>query len=207
VAGDVGDEAAVINMFNIVYVELGAVTALVNSAGISLKRRPFIELDAQDLTNLLSADIAGTILCTLVAVKQMSTKSGGVGGAIVNVSFMATTMGGRLGAEAFAVLKGEVDIFTKGPAKEAADEGIRINAVRPGQTHSDMTYRLKNPEIIKAMAETIPMGRIAWVEEIVELVMWLLSENASFVTGAIVDAGGGRVTIGPENPLLVGQSF
>lgn len=207
VAGDVGDEAAVINMFNTVYAELGAVTALVNSAGISLKPRPFIELDAQDLTNLLSTNITGTILCTREAVKQMSTKSGGAGGAIVNISSMATTMGGRLGAVAFAASKGAVDIFTKGLAKEVAGQGIRINAVRPGQTHSDMTDRLKNPEIAKAMAETIPMGRIARVEEIAEPVMWLLSENASFVTGAIVDAGGGGVTIGPENPLLVGQSF
>jgi NAD(P)-dependent dehydrogenase (short-subunit alcohol dehydrogenase family) len=126
----------------------------------------------------------------------MSTKNGGNGGAIVNVSSMAATIGGRLGSSAYAGSKGAVDAFTKGFAREAAAEGIRVNSIRPGLVRSEMTEKRLEDQAFRSRIEaSIPMHRVGEVGEIAEAILWLLSDEASFITGAMLDAAGGGYII------------
>ena len=141
------------------------------------------------------------MLCCREAAKRMSTKHGGKGGAIVNVSSMAATLGGRPGSSAYAASKGAVDSFTKGFAREVAAEGIRVNSIRPGMVLTEMTEgRLKDPAFRAGIEATIPMRRVGQRHEIAEPILWLLSDEASFITGAMLDAAGGGyiITIEPR---------
>ncbi|MDO9435323.1 SDR family oxidoreductase [Hydrogenophaga sp.] len=127
----------------------------------------------------------------------MSTFCGGSGGAIVNVSSMAATIGGRPGASAYAASKAAVDCFTTGFAREVAAEGIRVNVVRPGVVVTEMTHHIARDSALRArVASSIPMQRLGRPEEIADIVLWLLSDSASLVTGAHVDAGGGGFMVG-----------
>ncbi len=193
--GDMASEADIIKMFEDTTRALGPITHLVNSAGISTRSR-VDEFDAKVLANLLAINVTGLMLCCREATKRMSTRNGGKGGAIVNVSSLAATIGGRRGSSAYAATKGAVDAFTKGFAREVAAEGIRVNSLRPGMVLSEMTEgRLKDPVFRAGIEASIPMHRVGEVHEMAEAVLWLLSDEASFITGAMLDAAGGGYII------------
>ncbi len=192
VKGDVGSEADIIAMFDATEKALGPVDHLVNSAGISVKSKVG-DFKAADLERLMAINVVGLILCCREAVRRMPE----TGGAIVNVSSMAAPIGGRAGASAYAASKAAVDSFTTGFAKEVADQGIRVNAVRPGMVRTDMTAGLlSDPAIEAKVAATIPMNRIADPIEIAQAIRWLLSPAASFISGAHLDASGGGFIVG-----------
>lgn len=201
VRADVADEAAVVRMFETVDAALGPVTALVNSAGVGggdyrVEDMPFAVLDA-----LFRVNVIGAMLCCREAVRRMSTRrgfpGGGRGGAIVNVSSMAATIGGRPRKSHYAASKAAVDAFTVGLAKEVAAEGIRVNSLRPGVTLTDMTAAVRDDPAVRAgIADTIAMRRPAEADEIARPILFLLSGEASFISGARLDASGGGFTFG-----------
>lgn len=196
---DVAQEEEVARMFGEVDRRLGRVSALVNSAGINGGPPTKVaDLEQSSLERLMAVNVIGTMLCCREAVRRMSTAHGGNGGAIVNVSSMAATIGGRPGRSAYAASKAAVDAFTIGLAKEVAQEGIRVNAIRPGMTLTDMTDAVRrDPERRAQIAATIAMNRCADVDEIAQPILWLLSDQASFVSGAILDASGGGFLLPP----------
>ncbi len=192
IAADVGREADIVAMFAAVDAALGPPTALVNSAGIHGDHRLTRDFDGAELTAMMATNVVGTMLCCREAVRRMSTAHGGAGGTIVNVSSMAATIGGRPGKSHYGTTKGAVDAYTIGLAKEVADEGIRVNAVRPGMTYTDMIANVAaDARLDAAMAGTIPMKRIAEVDEVADPILYLLSDAASFITGALLDISGG----------------
>jgi len=196
VEADVAHEADIKRMFAETESGLGRIDALVNSAGISTRMRAD-EAEASRLERLVAVNVIGLMLCCREAIRRMSTRNGGVGGAIVNVSSMAAVYGGRPGASHYAGSKGAVDSFTKGVAKEVAAEGVRVNAVRPGVTLTDMVQAVRdNPKVREGINATIPMNRPAEAHEIAAPIIWLLSEGASFTTGTIIEASGGGFVIG-----------
>ena len=194
--GDMANEADIMRLFEETEQALGPVTHLVNSAGINGRRGRVDEYDAAILANLFAVNVVGLMLCCREAARRMSTKNGGKGGAIVNVSSMAGTLGGRLGSSAYAASKGAVDAFTKGFAREVAAEGIRVNSLRPGMVLTEMTEGRLNDDAFRASIEaSIPMGRIGQSHEMADTILWLLSDQASFITGAMLDASGGGYKI------------
>ena len=195
--GDVADEGAVERLFAAVDDKLGPLAALVNSAGITGNGTAVADYNGETLARLMAVNVTGTMLCCREAVRRMSTASGGAGGAIVNLSSMAAPIGGRAGSADYAASKAAVDCFTVGLAKEVGDQGIRVNSLRPGMTVSDMTERVHaNPEVLKAISATIAMNRIAEADEMARPIVWLLSDEASFISGALLDASGGGFIIG-----------
>ena len=205
---DIAEEAGVVALFDAVEKELGPLTGLVNSAGISPNKIRVVDFEAGTLERLMAVNVIGTMLCCREAVRRMSTARGGAGGAIVNVSSMAAVTGGRPGSCHYAASKAAVDAFTIGLAKEVAAEGVRVNSVRPGMTRTDMTEkRLADPQSHARIAATIAMNRVGAAEEIARPILWLLSDAASFVSGACLDASGGGFVIGapagaPATPSL-----
>ena len=199
VQADVARQDEVERMFAQTDERLGRATALVNAAGINGGPPTRVaELEQAALERLLAVNVIGTMLCCREAVRRMSTAHGGAGGAIVNVSSMAATIGGRPGRSAYAASKAAVDSFTVGLAKEVAREGIRVNAIRPGMTLTDMTDTVRRDLDRRAqIAATIAMNRCAEAEEIAQPILWLLSDEASFVSGAILDASGGGFMLAP----------
>ena len=196
VQADMANEQDIIAMFEETKSKLGEVNALVNSAGITNRARGDA-VTSEELQDLMSINVIGLMLCCREAIRRMSTKHGGKGGTIVNVGSMAASLGGRPGASHYAGSKGAVDSYTKGLAKEVATEGVRVNVVRPGVTLTDMVSAVRDdPDVRKNINATIPMARPAEPQEIAEPIVWLLSEEASFVTGSIVDASGGGFVIG-----------
>jgi NAD(P)-dependent dehydrogenase (short-subunit alcohol dehydrogenase family) len=193
--GDMAHEADILQLFRETERALGPITHLVNSAGVSRRTR-VDEYDAALLETLFSINVIGLMLCCREAARRMSTRQGGKGGAIVNVSSMASTLGGRLGSTAYAATKGAVDSFTKGFAREVAPEGIRVNAIRPGMVQTEMTEgSLSEPAFRARIEPSIPMQRVGESHEIADAILWLLSDEASFITGAMVDAAGGGYII------------
>jgi NAD(P)-dependent dehydrogenase (short-subunit alcohol dehydrogenase family) len=170
---------------------------LVNNAGVDGPRDPIERVTAAEVSPLFAVNAVGTILCCREAVRRMAARNGGSGGAIVNVSSMSATIGGRAGAAYYAASKAAVDTITVGLAKEVAAEGVRVNAVRPGMTLTQMTAeRLDDPVRRAATEATIPMGRVAAPEEVARPIVWLLSDEASFVSGCLLDVSGGGFVIG-----------
>jgi NAD(P)-dependent dehydrogenase (short-subunit alcohol dehydrogenase family) len=199
VQADVAQQDQVERMFEEIDERLGRLTALVNSAGIDGgPATPVAELEQARLERLLAVNVIGTMLCCREAVRRMSTARGGRGGAIVNVSSMAATIGGRAGRTAYAASKGAIDSFTIGFAKEAARVGIRVNALRPGMTLTDMTDAVRRDEGLRArIAGTIAMNRCADPVEMARPILWLLSAEASFISGALLDGSGGGFMLAP----------
>jgi len=195
IAGDMAREADILRMFEETERALGPITHLVNSAGIGSRAR-VAEYDAAVISHLFAVNVTGLMLCCREAAKRLSTRSGGKGGAIVNVSSLAATLGGRPGASAYAATKGAVDSFTKAFAREIAEEGIRVNSIRPGMVMTEMTEaRLKDAAYRSGIEATIPMRRVGEAHEIADAILWLLSDEASFITGAMIDAAGGGYNI------------
>lgn len=193
--GDMASEADIVRLFTETERVFGPITHLVNSAGMSRQMR-VDEYDTAALTRLFAVNVIGLMLCCREAAKRMSTRHGGKGGAIVNVSSMAATIGGRTGSSAYAGSKGAVDAFTKGFAREVGAEGIRVNSIRPGMVMSEMTEnRLKDEAFRNRIESSIPMRRVGETPEIAEAILWLLSAEASFITGAMLDAAGGGYII------------
>lgn len=192
VQADISREADILRMFEIAGRELGPIRALVNNAAVTGGKARVDEIDAARIANMLAVNVAGTMLCSREAVRRMSTKHGGAGGAIVNISSLAAQTGSAGEWAHYAASKGAVNTFTVGLAREVATEGIRVNAVAPGLVDTDIHAANGEPGRIARMSPTIPMGRAGTPDEIAQGVLWLLSDAASYVTGTILEIGGGR---------------
>ncbi|MDQ9172324.1 SDR family oxidoreductase, partial [Oxalobacteraceae bacterium R-40] len=192
VAADVSLEADVIRLFDTVAQQLGTVTALVNNAGILEKQMRVDEMDAGRLTRIFDANILSAFLCSKEAVRRMSTRYGGKGGAIVNVSSVAARLGSPGEYVDYAAAKGAVDTLTIGLSREVAAEGIRVNAVRPGFIYTDIHASGGEPGRVDRLKDAIPMKRGGRPEEVAHAILWLLSDEASYATGTFIDLGGGR---------------
>ena len=191
VQGDVGKEADILRMFEAAD-SYGPLVGLVNNAGIVDQAARVDEYSAERISNMLNVNVLGSILCAREAVKRMSTKHGGKGGAIVNLSSVAALLGAPNNYEDYAASKGAIDSFTKGLALEVASEGIRVNAVRPGIIGTDIHASGGQPERVAQMRASLPMQREGSAEEVANSISWLMSKEASYVTGAILDVTGGR---------------
>ncbi|MFC3283751.1 SDR family oxidoreductase [Litchfieldella rifensis] len=192
VAGDVSIEADVVRLFETAERQLGVIGALVNNAGI-LERQGRVEtIGAERLARIFAVNVTGSFLCAREAVRRMSTKRGGAGGAIVNVSSMAARLGAPNEYVDYAAAKGAIDSFTIGLAKEVADEGIRVNAVRPGIIDTDIHASGGEPGRVERLKDSVPMKRGGRPEEVANAILWLLSDEASYSTGAFIDICGGR---------------
>lgn len=192
IQADAGREADVVRLFETVDTELGRVTALFNNAGIVHLMKPITEVEQAELDDMWRVNITSQFLCAREAAKRMSTRLGGQGGAIVNMSSAAARLGGANGALSYAASKGAVDTFTHGLALELAPQGIRVNGVRPGLIETEIHDDMGDKERLAKLAPTVPMGRTGKPEEVAEAVLWLLSPQASFVTDCNIDVGGGR---------------
>lgn len=192
VAADVAVEDDVVRLFETAARELGPVTALVNNAGILERQMRVEDMDAARIRRVLDTNVVGSFLCAREAVKRMSTKRGGPGGAIVNISSGAARWGSPDEYVDYAASKAAIDTLTIGLSKEVAREGIRVNAVRPGLVITDIHAAGGEPGRVERMKSSVPLGRGGMPEEVATAILWLLSDEASFTTGAIIDVSGGR---------------
>lgn len=192
VRADVGIESDVLALFEQVEQNLGPPTALVNNAVQLEKQMRLDAMDAARLHRTFAVNVIGTMLCSREAVRRMSTRSGGAGGAIVNVSSGATRYGSPGEYVDYAASKGAVDIFTLGLAREVAEEGIRVNCVRPGHIYTELHASGGEPNRVDRVKMQVPMQRGGQPEEVAAAILWLLSAEASYVTGAFLDVAGGR---------------
>jgi NAD(P)-dependent dehydrogenase (short-subunit alcohol dehydrogenase family) len=184
VQADVAVEADVLRLFERVDAELGRITALVNNAGVIERQGRVIDMDAARLRRVFDTNVVGSVLCAREAVRRMSTARGGAGGAIVNLSSRAA----RLGSPS----KGAIDTFTIGLAREVAAEGIRVNAVAPGLIETEIHASSGEPGRVERLKAGVPMQRGGHPDEVARAVLWLLSVQASYITGTVVDVSGGR---------------
>jgi NAD(P)-dependent dehydrogenase (short-subunit alcohol dehydrogenase family) len=192
VQGDVASEVEVERLFKILDHEIGPLTALVNNAGLTGLISRLDEAEGETLRRVIEVNVLGVFYCTRAAVRRMSTRHGGAGGAIVNLSSGAATLGSPGEYVWYAASKGAVDSFTLGLAKEIAGEGIRVNAVAPGMVATEIHAASGDAGRLDRIGRSVPIGRYAEPEEIAEAALWLLSPAASYVTGAILRAAGGR---------------
>ena len=191
VRGDVADENDVVRLFDAA-ASLGTLTGLVNNAGILERQCRLDEMDAGRFDRVFSTNVIGAFLCAREAVKRMSTRHGGRGGAIVNVSSMASRLGSPGEYIDYAASKGAIDTLTIGLAKEVAEEGIRVNSVRPGVIHTGIHASGGEPGRVERVKHAVPMKRGGQPEEVARAILWLLSPEASYSTGTFIDVSGGR---------------
>ncbi|MBU0913964.1 MAG: SDR family oxidoreductase [Gammaproteobacteria bacterium] len=189
---DLSVEAEIVALFERVDQELGPVNALVNNAGILEQQSSLLDMDQGRLQRVFAANVIGPMLCAREAVKRMSVKLGGKGGAIVNVSSVASRTGSPGEYIDYAASKGALDTFTIGLSKEVADQGIRVNSVRPGFIYTDIHASGGEPGRVDRIKDAIPMKRGGQPEEVAQAILWLLSEQASYATGTFIDLAGGR---------------
>jgi NAD(P)-dependent dehydrogenase (short-subunit alcohol dehydrogenase family) len=192
IQADVSREEQIVRMFGTAERELGPITALVNNAAITGGFARVEEVSSSALAKVFAVNVSGTILCSREAVRRMSTRRGGTGGAIVNISSRAAHTGSPGEWVHYAASKGAIDSFTIGLAREVATEGIRVNAVAPGLVDTGLHAANGDPGRVERLMGSIPMGRAGVPREIAEGVLWLLSPAASYTTGAILQIGGGR---------------
>ena len=189
---DVAVEADVLGVFKQVDAQLGRLDALVNNAGILEKIMRLEQMDAARWQRVLGVNVIGSFLCAKEAVLRMSTRHGGKGGGIVNVSSVAARIGSPNEFVDYAAAKGAVDSMTMGLAKEVATENIRVNAVRPGLIYTEIHASAGEPGRVDRAKEGVPMKRGGTADEIAETILWLLSDQSSYVTGTTIDVAGGR---------------
>ena len=192
VQADVAVEAQVMAMFEKIDAKLGRLTALVNNAGVVDVAARVDEMSVERLKRMFDINVLGSFVCAREAVLRMSTRHGGRGGVIVNVSSVAARLGGAGQYVDYAASKGAIDTFTLGLAKEVALEGIRVNAVRPGIIDTEIHASGGQPERAQQMAPLVPMQRPGSAMEVAQAIVWLLSDEASYTTGALLDVTGGR---------------
>jgi NAD(P)-dependent dehydrogenase (short-subunit alcohol dehydrogenase family) len=192
VAADVSSEPDVMRLFDTCDKELGPLTALVNNAAILELQMRVDAMDAARLHRVFNTNIVGPFLCAREAVRRMSTKHGGRGGAIVNVSSGASVLGSPGEYVDYAASKGALDTLTIGLAREVATEGIRVNAVRAGHIYTDLHASGGEPNRIERVKSQVPMGRGGQPDEVAAAILWLLSDDASYTTGALLDVAGGK---------------
>ncbi|MEN3366284.1 MAG: hypothetical protein V7606_3558 [Burkholderiales bacterium] len=192
VQGDVSSEADVMRLFEMVDRTLGRVTALVNNAGVLERQMRVDDMDAARLNRVLATNVTGSFLCAREAIRRMSTKHGGAGGAIVNVSSAASRLGSPNEYVDYAASKGAIDSMTIGLSKEVAGEGIRVNAVRPGVIYTDIHASGGEPGRVDRLKVMVPMQRGGDPVEVAQAILWLLSDQASYTTGSFIEVTGGR---------------
>ena len=192
VQADVSRETDVLAMFENVDAKFGRLTALVNNAGVVDQTSRVDAMSASRLQRMFEVNVFGSFLCAREAVKRMSTRYGGTGGAIVNVSSAAARLGSPGQYVDYAAAKGAIDTFTIGLAKEVALEGIRVNAVRPGIIETDIHASGGLPNRVRDVAPQVPMQRAGTAHEVAQSIVWLLGDEASYCTGALLDVAGGR---------------
>ncbi|CAI0828674.1 SDR family oxidoreductase [Serratia quinivorans] len=189
---DIGDESQVQAMFSQQDATLGPIDALVNNAGILFQQSSIEQLTAERINKVLTTNVTGYFLCCRETVKRMAHRHGGQGGAIVNVSSAAARLGAPGEYIDYAASKGAVDTLTTGLALEVAAQGIRVNAVRPGLIYTEMHASGGEPGRVDRVKSSLPMQRGGTPEEVAEIIAWLLSDAASYVTGSFIEAAGGR---------------
>jgi NAD(P)-dependent dehydrogenase (short-subunit alcohol dehydrogenase family) len=192
VAGDVAAENDVVQLFAETDRMLGRVTALVNNAGIVDRGTRVESMSAERLHRMFAVNITGSFLCAREAVRRMSKKNGGAGGAIVNLSSVAARLGGSGEYVDYAASKGAIDTFTVGLAKEVGADGIRVNAVRPGIIRTEIHLASGDPARVDRIGASAPLQRAGEAEEIARAIVWLASDEASYISGALLDVSGGR---------------
>lgn len=192
VAADVADEAQVATLFAAIDAEFGRLDVLVNNAGMLERQMRLEDMDAARLARVFAVNVTGSFLCAREAVKRMSTRHGGNGGAIVNVSSVAAKLGAPNEYIDYAAAKGAIDSMTLGLAKEVAAEGIRVNAVRPGVIRTEIHASGGEPGRVERVKASVPMGRGGEAEEVAQAILWLASAKASYTSGALLDVSGGR---------------
>ena len=192
VAADVAEEADVVRLFETVDRSLGPVTALVNNAGIVDLGTRVEAITPARLQRMFAVNVFGSFLCAREAVKRMSRRHGGKGGVIVNVSSIAAKLGGAGEYVDYAAAKGAIDTFTVGLAKEVGADGIRVNAVRPGIIRTEIHLSSGDPGRVERIGAVAPLGRPGEAEEVARVILWLASEESSYMSGALVDVSGGR---------------
>jgi NAD(P)-dependent dehydrogenase (short-subunit alcohol dehydrogenase family) len=192
IQGDVAIEADIFKMFNAVDARWGRLDALINNAGIVAAKARVDEMSVERLQTMFSTNVVGSFICAREAIKRMSTRYQGNGGVIVNLSSAAARLGSPAEYVDYASSKGAIDTMTIGLSKELAAEGIRVNAVRPGLINTDIHASGGQPDRVARFVGMIPMQRGGTAEEVANTVMWLVGDEASYVTGALIDVGGGR---------------
>ncbi len=189
---DVQEEQNVLALFRRLDDEGRSIKALINNAGVTGEKPRLEDLTAEMLLEVCGVNLVGSILCAREAVRRMSTRRGGAGGSIVNISSTATRLGSPNQWVHYAATKGAVEVFTNGLAREVAEEGIRVNAVSPGLILSDPAQAGQIAKRLESMRHEVPMGRAGTTEEVAEAVYFLCSEQASYITGVVLPAAGGR---------------
>jgi len=192
VQADIAREADVMRLFDTAATELGAITALVNNAGILERQGRLDAMEAARFERVFATNVTGAFLCAREAVRRMSRRHGGAGGAIVNVSSIAAILGAPGEYIDYAASKGAIDTLTIGLAREVAEEGIRVNAVRPGVIHTDIHASGGEPDRVERVKSAVPMKRGGEPEEVARAILWLLSSESSYCTGTFIDVSGGR---------------
>jgi NAD(P)-dependent dehydrogenase (short-subunit alcohol dehydrogenase family) len=192
VQANVASESQVLAMFDRIDAKLGRLTALVNNAGVIDVPARVDEMSFDRLKRMFEINVLGSFLCAREAVKRMSTRHGGSGGAIVNVSSAAARLGAAGQYVDYAASKGAIDTFTLGLAREVAAEGIRVNAVRPGIIDTDIHASGGQPDRAQQMAPLVPLQRAGTAQEVAQAIVWLLSNESSYSTGSLLDVAGGR---------------
>lgn len=189
---DVAQEDQVLAMFHTIDAQLGRLSALVNNAGVVDISQRVDEMSMQRLRRMFDINVLGSFLCAREAVRRMSTRHGGQGGAIVNVSSAASRLGSPGQYVDYAAAKGAIDVFTMGLAKEVAAEGIRVNAVRPGLIETEIHASGGLPDRVRDLSHLVPMQRGGTADEVAQAIVWLLSDGASYTTMSLIDVSGGR---------------
>jgi NAD(P)-dependent dehydrogenase (short-subunit alcohol dehydrogenase family) len=192
VQADVAVEEDVIRLFKHVDASFGPLTALVNNAGILERQARVDEMDSARIQRIFATNVVGSFICSREAVRRMSTRHAGKGGAIVNMSSRASHLGAPGEYVDYAASKAAIDTLTIGLAKEVAAEGIRVNAVSPGIIYTDIHASGGDPQRVDRVKDSVPMKRGGYPDEVAKAVLWLLSEDASYTTGASIDVAGGR---------------
>jgi NAD(P)-dependent dehydrogenase (short-subunit alcohol dehydrogenase family) len=192
IQGDVAKENDILNIFNAIDSRWGRLDALINNAGIVAVKARVDEMSLERLQTMFATNVVGSFICAREAIKRMSKKYGGNGGVIVNLSSAAARLGSPAEYVDYASSKGAIDTMTIGLSKELAGEGIRVNAVRPGLIDTDIHASGGQPDRVERFVSMIPMQRGGTAQEVANTVMWLTSDEASYVTGALIDVSGGR---------------